>query len=160
LGDDAFGCEAVREMLKLPWPEQVRLIDFGTRVYDLVYALGDGYDAVILVDATPRGQPPGTLTLLELDPSGPPVPDALGVNAHSLTPTTVLQLAKFMHGEIRRLYLVGCEPEVLECVDGRMVLSPAVQAAIPGAIQLVQSLITDLLKQTQPSPSVMAVERS
>ena len=39
----------------------VRVIDFGIRGFDLALALLDGYDAAILVDATPRGGTPGTL---------------------------------------------------------------------------------------------------
>ena len=39
--------------------------DFGIRGMDLAYALQDGYDAVVFVDAAPRGEPPGTLSLIE-----------------------------------------------------------------------------------------------
>ena len=42
-------------------PAGVEVVDFGIRGMDLAYALGDGYDAVVLLDAAPRGQPPGTL---------------------------------------------------------------------------------------------------
>lgn len=67
LGDDAFGVEAVRELMQHRWPAGVRIIDFGIRSYELAFALVDGYDAVILIDAAVRGQVPGTLYLVEIE---------------------------------------------------------------------------------------------
>ena len=46
-------------------PPGVDVVDFGIRGMDLAYALGDGYDAALLLDAAPRGEPPGTLSLIE-----------------------------------------------------------------------------------------------
>jgi hydrogenase maturation protease len=63
LGDDAFGCEVVKELRQRFWPENVHVRDFGIRGFDLTYALLDGYDVTILVDATPRGEAPGTCTI-------------------------------------------------------------------------------------------------
>ncbi|HET7625000.1 MAG TPA: hydrogenase maturation protease, partial [Verrucomicrobiae bacterium] len=54
-GDDAFGCEVIRELAKHGLPDGVEAIDFGIRGYDLAYAIAGSFDAVILVDATPRG---------------------------------------------------------------------------------------------------------
>ena len=42
-----------------------RVVDFGIRGLDLVYALMDGFDLAILVDAVPRGGAPGTLYTIE-----------------------------------------------------------------------------------------------
>ncbi|MGH7848434.1 MAG: hydrogenase maturation protease, partial [Candidatus Binatia bacterium] len=61
LGDDGFGVEVARELAKRKLPESVRVVDFGIRGFDLAYALLDGYDLTILVDAAPRGGLPGTL---------------------------------------------------------------------------------------------------
>jgi len=44
----------------LQWPPGVTIRDFGIRDYDLAYALLDGYDLTILVDAAPRQSKPGT----------------------------------------------------------------------------------------------------
>src|SRR3954462_334859 len=65
LGDDAFGVEVVQRLARRPLPEGIRVVDFGIRGLDLAYALLDGYEATILVDALPRGGPPGTLYVLE-----------------------------------------------------------------------------------------------
>jgi len=67
LGDDAFGVEVIRELSSRVWPDDVRVVDFGVRGYDLAFALTDGYEAAILVDAVGRGEPPGTTYLVEID---------------------------------------------------------------------------------------------
>src|ERR1700745_2790914 len=61
LGDDAFGCEVVRHLSTRSWPDNVRIVDFGIRGFDLAFALLEGYDVTIFVDATPRGEVAGTL---------------------------------------------------------------------------------------------------
>ena len=66
-GDDAFGVEVVRRLVDRPMMKGVRIIDFGIRGLDLAYALTDGYQAAILVDAVQRG---GAAAALE-GPHGP-----------------------------------------------------------------------------------------
>ncbi len=48
LGDDAFGCEVVKRLSERTWPDNVRVVDFGIRGFDLAYALLDGYDVTFL----------------------------------------------------------------------------------------------------------------
>ena len=48
-----------------PLPEDVRVVDFGIRGFDLTLALLEDDDVVILVDAAPRGGAPGTLYVIE-----------------------------------------------------------------------------------------------
>ena len=56
LGDDAFGVEVARRLADCELPDEVRVVDFGIRGLDLVYALQDGYDTTILIDAFPHGK--------------------------------------------------------------------------------------------------------
>src|SRR5690348_5254171 len=86
MGDDAFGIETVRELLRHPLPEGVRAVDFGIRSYDLAYAMLEGYHATVLVDATSRGQEPGTVYLIEPDLNELSGLEADAVNAHSMNP--------------------------------------------------------------------------
>ena len=144
-GDDAFGCEVAKELAQRQLPEGVRVTDFGIRSYDLAYAIMDDHDATILIDATPHGSAPGTVYLIEpdlnkLDESAEEV-----VNAHSMNPVRVLQMVRSLGGKPRALYVVGCEPAVLESEDGRMGLSETVQRAIAPAIEMIEKLIADLL---------------
>lgn len=54
-GDDAFGVEVVRRLSAQTLPPGVAAVDFGIRGIDLLYALMDEHDAVVLVDAAARG---------------------------------------------------------------------------------------------------------
>src|SRR5436190_545744 len=113
-GDDAFGVEVVRELAQHAWPETVRVVDFGIRSYHLAFALTEGYEAVILVDAVPRGEVPGTIYLMEIDVEETPKMDSDLPDGHSLNPFRVLQMAQALGGVRGRLFLIGCEPAVLE----------------------------------------------
>ena len=46
-------------------PTALTVRDFGIRSYDLAYAMMDDYDATILIDASPRGETPGTIYLIQ-----------------------------------------------------------------------------------------------
>jgi hydrogenase maturation protease len=143
LGDDAFGCEVVRELSQHPLADGVRVVDFGIRGYDLAYALMDDYHAFILVDAVPRGHEPGTLFLIEPDLNNLAANQA--PEGHSMNPVSVLQLVRSLGGEPHGIYLVGCEPSVLESEDGQMGLSESVQNSVPRAVELIEKLISDLV---------------
>ncbi len=150
-GDDAFGCEVVSELARRPLPEGVRVIDYGIRSYDLAYALMDGYDATILVDATPQNAEPGTLCIIEPDLKKLDELPIESVNAHSMNPVRVLQLVRSLGGFPGWLRVVGCEPAVLESEDGAMGLSEKVQAAVAPAIALIEELLQEIL-QADPCP--------
>ncbi|HVS72024.1 MAG TPA: hydrogenase maturation protease [Phycisphaerae bacterium] len=144
LGDDAFGCEVAQRLLSRPQRQHVRVVDFGIRGLDLVYALQDGYDLVILIDAVSRDEgPPGTLYLLEPQLTGP-IEDAL-IDPHSLDPVKVLRTALSLGAKLRKVLLVGCEPATRpDDIDaGEMPpgLSPPVSAAVEGAVDLVESVL-------------------
>jgi hydrogenase maturation protease len=64
LGDDAFGVEVVGALARQSLSASVCVVDFGIRGLDLAYALLDGYETVILVDAVPRGGEPGQVYVI------------------------------------------------------------------------------------------------
>jgi hydrogenase maturation protease len=143
-GDDAFGGEVIKELTKAPLPKGVDAVDFGIRSYDLAYAIMGGYAATILVDITARGEPPGTVYLIELDQEKIGNLEATAPDGHSLDPVAVLRLTQALGGQIERLYLVACEPAILETEDGRIGLSESVQAAVPEAVRMIRRLIDKL----------------
>jgi hydrogenase maturation protease len=148
-GDDAFGCEVVRELARRPQPEGVRVIDFGIRSYDLAYAIMDNHDATILVDAAAQGGLPGTLYLIEPDLKKlDELPDE-AVNAHSMNPVRVLQLVRSLGGNPGWMRVVGCEPAVLESEEGAMGLSEKVRVAVMPAIEMIESLIRNIFDGTE-----------
>jgi hydrogenase maturation protease len=145
LGDDAFGVEVAQRLLRRPWPSEVQVRDFGIRGFDLAYAILDGPELTILVDALPRGGPPGTLYLLEPDPLPADAPPAT-VEGHALDPLTVLRLVQALGGSPPRLLVVGCEPATFGPEDeGLMGLSAPVEAAIDGAMDMVEQLVDSFL---------------
>jgi len=148
-GDDAFGCEVVRQLAHRPQPEGVRVIDFGIRSYDLAYAIMDNYDATILVDATPQGGLPGTLYLIEPDLKKLDELSNEAVNAHGMNPVRVLQLVRSLGGNPGWMRVIGCEPAVLESEEGAMGLSEKVQVAVMPAIEMIESLIRNIFDGTE-----------
>ena len=151
LGDDAFGVETVRRLLGRELPAGVRVTDFGIRGFDLAYALQNGYEAVILVDAYPHGQPPGTVYVVEPDTEALSQESGeSAVDTHGMNPVRVLQLAISMGIQPKRILLVGCEPEYLGGDEGHMGLSPAVESAVGEAAIKVESLVNQILNGEWP----------
>jgi hydrogenase maturation protease len=147
LGDDAFGVEVARRLAQRPLPEGAQVVDFGIRGLDLAYALLEGYEAVIIVDAVPRGGQPGTLYVLE---DLTPAEDAEEVSlleTHNMDPARVLRLVAALGGQVQRLVLVGCEPEPFDAEgDISTEMSAPVRAAVDEAVLVVESLIERLLR--------------
>jgi hydrogenase maturation protease len=144
LGDDGFGVEVARELMKRDLPAGVQVTDFGIRGMDLVYALLEDHDAVIFVDTTQRGDPPGTLYLIEpqVELSG-----EVTLDTHGMDPVKVLKLARVMGARPTRTYVIGCEPERIpegDDPDVLMELSASAQAAVPEAVTMVIDLVQQL----------------
>ena len=145
LGDDGFGVEVARRMLSRPQCTGVRIVDFGIRGFDLAYALQDGYEATILVDAYPHGQKPGTVTVLEPNLDELTATPSDFVQPHAMNPMNVLRLAKAMNGAKNRILLVGCEPLNLGGDEGHMGLSETVEAAVGDAVREIDLLVNRIL---------------
>ena len=143
MGDDAFGVEVARRLAERPLPAGVEVGDFGIRGIDLMYALGEGYDAAVFVDAVPRGELPGTLSVIE-----PELEEGEAtIDAHGMDPVKVLSLARQVGSVPERILVVGCEPGVRMTGDEEEVvgeLSEPVRAAIDDAVGLVESVIREL----------------
>jgi hydrogenase maturation protease len=137
LRDDAFGVEVIKLLAGRPHPPEVQIRDYGIRGVHLVYELLNGYDLFVLVDAAPRGQPPGTVSVLEVEL---PVADAAQpvIDAHSLTPDAVFGLLSSLGGHPGRSLVVTCEPAEVEAGMG---LSDPVREALPHAVRAVEEIL-------------------
>ena len=136
LRDDAFGVEVVRLLAERPQPLGVQIQDYGIRGVHLVYELLDGYDLFVLIDAAPRGEAPGTVSVLEVElpsPGAQPV-----IDAHSLTPDAIFGLLSSLGGHPGRNLVVACEPAE---VDAGMGLSDPVREALPHAVRAVEEIL-------------------
>jgi hydrogenase maturation protease len=154
LGDDGFGVEVARRLAERELPAEVRVNDFGIRGFDLAYALQDGYENTILVDACPHGDAPGTLYVIEPDlrESGSQAGELQDstdstIDAHTMNPANVLRMARAMNIGVKNLLVVGCEPETLGGDEGQMGLSATVEASIEEAVKLVESLVKEILEK-------------
>jgi hydrogenase maturation protease len=145
LGDDGFGVEVARRMLARPRPDAARVVDFGIRGFDLAYALQDGYETTILVDAYPHGQKPGTVTVIEPDLDQLSASPGEFVQPHAMNPMNVLRMAKAMNGATKRVLLVGCEPLDLGGEEGHMGLSEVVEATLDDAVSKIEALVNQIL---------------
>ena len=147
LGDDAFGVEVIRRMPRTQLPENVKVIDFGIRGFDLAYSLMDeSYDLIILVDAVTKGGTPGTLYVIEpsleqhIDVEGP----GEAMDAHGMNPMRVFNLVKKMGGRFKRILILGCEPETLGPEEGLMGLSQPVDHAVDEAVLMLGRVLVEL----------------
>ncbi len=143
-GDDGFGSEVARRLGERALPDGVHAVDFGIRGLDLAFALTDGYDAAVLVDAVARGGAPGTLYVIEpAEPGGAPT-----VETHAMTPTKVLELVRALGGGALPLRLLGCEPACLgDEANPVMGLSPEVAAAVTPALDMIEELVARLQRE-------------
>jgi hydrogenase maturation protease len=150
LGDDGFGVEVVRRLAGRELPEGVEVVDFGIRGMDLAYAMQRDYDFVVFVDATPRGEEPGTVYLLEpeIEEDG-----EVSLDTHGMDPVKVIKLSRALGAKPTRTLVVGCEPQVVpggeDYDDMLMELSEPVSAAVEEAVKLVESVIEESNKEVK-----------
>ena len=148
LGDDGFGVEVVKRLAGRELPEGVEVKDFGIRGMDLAYALQDGYELVVFVDATPRGGEPGTVYLIE-----PEVEDdgEVTLDTHGMDPVKVIKLSRALGARPTRTLVVGCEPRVVlggeDYDEMLMELSEPVSVAVDEAVKLVESLVEEISEE-------------
>ncbi len=153
LGDDGFGVALANRLAASELFPGVEVADFGIRGMDLAWAMQEGYDAVILLDALPRGGEPGSLYLLEpeVEAGGRPI------DAHGMDPVTVLSLVHALGGTPPRTLVIGCEPGELPA-DGEEIapgLSEPVRTALEEGMRLVETALEELgsARQTQTERS-------
>jgi hydrogenase maturation protease len=140
-GDDGFGVEVAKRLEPALLPDNVDLREYGIRGVHLAYDLLDGaHDTLILIDAVPLNEPPGTLAVLAVDAEeAPPEADVPGVDAHTMNPGVVLQVLTTLGGHVERVFVVGCQPAAF---DNGMGLSAEVGATVDDAVAMTAELAT------------------
>jgi hydrogenase maturation protease len=145
LGDDGFGAEVARRLAEEDLPAWVQVADYGISGMHLAYDLAaEGCDTAILVDTAQRGDPPGTLTVIDAGrtrqraPAGGALDGSRLFDAHGMQPDVVLGVLDMLGAGSARVLVVGCEPASL---DYGMELSEPVAGAVEEAVQVVKRLI-------------------
>jgi hydrogenase maturation protease len=141
--DDAFGVEVIRLLAGRPVPSGVKVADFGIRGVHLVYELLDGCDLFVLVDAVQRGRPPGTVTVLEVEPTDMASPSGV-MDAHGLAPDQVFAMLDSLGSRPGRSLVVACEPAD---VTAGMGLSDEVREALPHAVRAVEKILEQVQRK-------------
>jgi hydrogenase maturation protease len=144
LRDDGFGGEVAKLLSGRELPAGVSVVDFGSGGLDLAYEVMRGYDALILIDVSRQGEPPGTLYLMEVrseDVDGK-IEDGQMLDPHGMDPETVLRFVKYVGGWPGRVFVVACEPEIVE--DVGFGLSDPVSASLTRAAEVVLETVAEL----------------
>ena len=151
LSDDAFGMEVAHRLSGRALPDGVRVEDYGIRGVHLAYDLLEGYDALVLVDAVPMGEPPGTLAVIQPEPEAlsPSTPESGAppvVDAHTMSPDIVLATLTRLGGSVGRIVIIGCQPGDL---DEGIGLSPAVESAVAAAVDLCLEVVAGIAQPAE-----------
>ena len=146
LRDDGFGGQVAQLLSERELPENVQVMDFGSGGLDLAYEVMRGYDALILIDVSRQGSPPGTLYVMEAreeDVEGS-IEDGQMLDPHGMDPETVLRFVKYTGGWPGKVFVVACEPEVVE--DVGFGLSDSVKGSLARAADVVVETIGECLQ--------------
>jgi hydrogenase maturation protease len=149
--DDGFGGQVAKLLSERELPAGVHVIDFGSGGLDLAYEVMRGYDALILIDVSRQGGPAGTLYVMEADPEDVDgqIEDGQMLDPHGMDPQTVLRFVKYVGGWPGRVFVVACEPEIVE--DVGFGLSDAVSGSLSRAADVVLETIAEL--ESDPAAS-------
>ena len=151
--DDGFGIVVVRRFSEDDVPEGVRVYESGIAGMGLVQELMDGYEALVIVDATDRDVEPGTIFLLEAEvPAQEELTEEsrqeLLADTHLTVPSQALTLARALDILPPSVYILGCQPK--DCGLG-MDLSEPVERGVVEAVESLRELTSRLTEEPAAS---------
>ena len=138
-GDDGAGLAVVRRLRGRVGPA-VRLLEVRSNVSRLIDGW-DGSDAVVLVDATSSGLPPGTVRRFDVTAAPLPVRAFHGGSTHGFGVAEVVEVARALGRLPRRLIVYGIEGARFGREKG---LSTPVAAAVrdvAGSLEQVRAMM-------------------
>ena len=135
-GDDGFGVEVLRRLGERGVAsDSVELLDVGTGGIRLAQELMNPFDRLIIIDAATRGGTPGTVYTLMIDEVRP----TREIDMHTTVPSRALEVAQALGPLPAEMFLVGCEPQVVDAWSTE--LSPLVASAVARAVREVEALL-------------------
>jgi hydrogenase maturation protease len=144
MGDDGFGSEVVKRLEQVELPRGVLVLDFGTGGLKLAYEVMRGYDALMLLDISQQGGPPGTLYVIEADEDSVDgtLEEGSSINPHGMDPMTMLRFVKSLGAWPGKVVVIACEPGTVAEIG--FALSESVAGAVEPAVKLVLETIAEL----------------
>lgn len=144
LQDDGFGNEVIKKIREKDSFKNIEVHDFGVGGLKLAYDLMKGYDGLILIDASSRGDKPGTLYVVEPDEKeiDGELKEGTFVDPHGGDASTVLKFVKALRAWPGKVIIVACEPTAID--DFQIGLSEPVAAAVIKAVELVEEIINEM----------------
>ncbi len=137
MSDEGIGAEVVRRLAAEAEPDAPLLfLDGGTLSFTLAVPIGD-CPHLIVVDAAAMGDTPGSVRVFE----GEAMDSQLSRHAksvHEVSLSDLMDMARLTDSLPARRALVGVEPAIVDWGDR---LTPAVEAAIPVAMDRIRGLL-------------------
>jgi len=134
-GDDGLGWHAARLLADIAPAHDAEVLTYHQLMPELAQQISEA-QTVVFVDAASEG-PPGRLDWRRVEPQSGPASFA-----HHVSPESLLGMAKEVYGRSPRAFVVSVAGETFECGED---LSPAVHAALPALVALVDDLLSGKL---------------
>jgi hydrogenase maturation protease len=135
-GDDRVGLVLARAIRAQKLP-RVRVVECSGDI-TAWFSHWSGADTVVMIDAVVSGARPGTLHRLDVSEAPLPASQRSPSSSHILDVGQIVELARALHRLPAHLLIFGIEGEQFE--QGAD-LSPAVQAALPGAVAAIKKTL-------------------
>jgi hydrogenase maturation protease len=146
LGDEGVGVHAVRRLERRTWPACVTVVDGGTGGFHLLSHVSE-CDAMVLIDASLDGKPPGTISVIAPKYASD-YPRAL--SAHDIGLKDLVESAALL-GMAPDVRLVTVS--VADLQPMRVTLTRDIDACLPVIEDTVRALVDELL--ALPPPAMM-----
>jgi len=151
--DEGVGVRVAEELLACyEFPEGVEVLDIGTMGMTVLH-LFDECDFMVVADAVDgTGHEPGTVVLMSPEDVAP---NQVMHSLHDMRFADVLRMAQLVGYEVRAI-VVGVQIADM-WGDAEIGLTPAVQAAIPQAVEAVLGLLAE--QGVTPTPRPVRLEQ-
>ncbi len=140
LGDDACGLRLLEALSSETPDPRVEFLDGGTMGLSLLGRLEER-SCILILDAVGLGAAPGTGHVLR-EPELAALRAPRAATAHAANALELLEAMLLLNGALPRIAVVGIEPQF---VRTGAALSPAVERAIPQALERTRQILHDLL---------------
>lgn len=133
--DDGAGIHTLRELEKLPMPEEVELFDGGTLGIDLMPWI-EGREKLIFIDSVKADMEPGTL--FKFTPDDLNYDEAPKTSVHQIGLIESLQMISIIGKAPEKIVIFGIQPDI---IDWGEELTPSISKAIP---KLVEHILNEI----------------